>query len=312
VSDTTADHLAWEAKRRPLAGAAAILAGLLTIVAGALRIQAFKDFPSSGFAQSLERAAAPGQLSGLPSLKTSQFQYIDDHAVGVLGSSVLVAVSYLAMGVALAYLARATAARRPEFPSAAVYLPYLGAGISAVGAVLFGYGNIGAARTFLDGPHTVDAARDAGSNGLILAGQVIQGLAGALALGAATALVALNAMRAGLLTRFMGVLGIIVAVLTVIPLSGSLPIVQVFWLLALGALILGFWPSGVPPAWRTGEAVPWPTSAEIREARRTELERRRDEPSRPEPVVEEEEPVEVHAGRPHPSSKKRKRKRRHP
>jgi hypothetical protein len=311
VSDTTADHLAWEAKRRPLAGAAGILAGVLTIVAGALRIQAFQDFPSSGFAQSLERAAAPGRLGGLPSLKTSQFQYIDDHAVGVLGSSILVAVALLAMGVALHFLARATAARRPQFPNAAVYLPYLGAGISAVGAVLFGYGNVDAARQFLDGPHTVDAARDAGSNGLILAGQVIQGLAGALALGAATALVSLNAMRAGLLTRFMGVLGIIVAVLTVIPLSGSLPIVQVFWLLALGALILGYWPSGVPPAWRTGEAVPWPSSAEIREARRAELERRRG-PARPEPVVDEDEPVEVHAGRPHPSSKKRKRKRRHP
>ena len=51
-------------------------------------------------------------------------------------------------------------------------------------------------------------------------------------------------MRVGLLTRFMGVLGIIVGVLFIIPLGSSLPIVQAFWLCALGALFLGRWPRG--------------------------------------------------------------------
>jgi hypothetical protein len=105
----------------------------------------------------------------------------------------------------------------------------------------------------------------------------------------------------------MGVLGIIVGALLVIPLGSPLPIVQVFWLLALGALILGYWPSGVPPAWESGEARPWPSSAEVRQQRRAEMERRRG-PARPEP---EAEAVEVPAGIEHPSSKKKKRKRRH-
>ena len=45
-------------------------------------------------------------------------------------------------------------------------------------------------------------------------------------------------MRVGLLTRFMGVLGIIVGVLFIVPLGSSLPIVQAFWLVALGVLFL--------------------------------------------------------------------------
>ena len=31
-----------------------------------------------------------------------------------------------------------------------------------------------------------------------------------------------------------------------------------FWLVALGVLFLGRWPRGVPPAWSTGRAQPWP------------------------------------------------------
>ncbi len=132
-------------------------------------------------------------------------------------------------------------------------------------------------------------------------------------------LLALNGMRVGLLTRFMGVLGIIVGVLFVIPLGASLPIVQAFWLIALGALFLGKWPAGLPPAWVTGEAQPWPTQQELREARiaRTSDDDDDDEEERPRRAGRREraEPPETPAPelperRPHPSSKKRKRKRR--
>jgi hypothetical protein len=179
--------------------------------------------------------------------------------------------------------------------------------VLAVQAMLSAIGTNIAVNDFLDGARTVDAARDLTGNGLLVLGSILD-LAGRLALGAAFVLVCLNAMRAGLLTRFMGVLGIIVGALLVIPLGSPLPIVQVFWLLALGALILGYWPSGIPPAWETGEARPWPSSAEIREAKRAEMARRQGR-SKPEPRAQE--PVEVPAGHEHPSSKKRKRKRRH-
>jgi hypothetical protein len=137
----------------------------------------------------------------------------------------------------------------------------------------------------------------------------------------------LNAMRVGLLTRFMGVLGIIVGGLFIIPLGASLPIVQAFWLVAIGALFLGYWPPGVPPAWVTGEAQPWPSQQELREQRMARKDAsatsakpslRKDasatsaKPSlrkqRPEPP---ETPAPEAPARPaHSSSKKRKRKRR--
>jgi hypothetical protein len=60
----------------------------------------------------------------------------------------------------------------------------------------------------------------------------------------------------------MGVLGIILGALFVLPLIAS-PVIQLFWLIALGALFIGLWPGGGRgPAWETGEAIPWPTAQE--------------------------------------------------
>jgi hypothetical protein len=36
------------------------------------------------------------------------------------------------------------------------------------------------------------------------------------------------------------------------------PIIQGFWLAATAVLLARRWPSGDPPAWQTGTAVPWP------------------------------------------------------
>ena len=110
-------------------------------------------------------------------------------------------------------------------------------------------------------------------------------------------------MRVGLLTRFMGVLGIICGALIVLPILSPLPIVQTFWLGAMALLLLGRWPNGVPPAWSTGEAhavaepaggargaparLPSPSRSPIRSPRQRSGD-----------------------GRAHPSSRKKKRKRR--
>jgi hypothetical protein len=72
-------------------------------------------------------------------------------------------------------------------------------------------------------------------------------------------------MRVGLLTQFMGIIGIIVGALYVFQV-GPAPILQAFWLLALVPLFLHRWPSGTPAAWTRGIAVPWPTAAERRAA----------------------------------------------
>jgi hypothetical protein len=133
-------------------------------------------------------------------------------------------------------------------------------------------------------------------------------------------LIANHARRVGLMSNFIGILGIIVGVLMVLPIFGSLPIVQLFWFGALAALFLDRWPGGRGPAWETGEADPWPTAQEIREQRDAEAEgggggRGERKPARAgrdeEPEPEEELELDAEPAAPqHPRSKKRKRKRK--
>jgi hypothetical protein len=114
-------------------------------------------------------------------------------------------------------------------------------------------------------------------------------------------LVSLNAMRAGLLTRFLGILGVVAGVVSVFPQLMPVPLVQAFWLLALGLMLIGR--TTVPPAWRTGKAEPWPSAKQSAERRRAAEERRQG-------IEPEPQPKPAPSAKPHPSSKKRKRKRR--
>ena len=107
------------------------------------------------------------------------------------------------------------------------------------------------------------AAHDALQPPIAIAAGLIQFI-GHVALGLGFVLIALNAMRVGLLTRFMGVLGIMAGVFLAFPFF-SIPIVQAFWLVAVGMLFLGRFPNGTPPAWETGRAEPWPTRQEMLE-----------------------------------------------
>jgi hypothetical protein len=308
------DHLAWEAQRRRTAGAAAVAAAALTFIGAVWHGLALSDVARAGFIPSLERLQQPGPIGRLESLKVATFQAFHDNVGSLIGASVLSGLGYLAFGWALTYLGIATRARRPEFARLVLYLPAIGSVLMALAApwppssaILSAIAADSAVSGFLDGSRTVDEAADLSSSGLAVFASVL-GLPGALALGVALVMIALNAMRVGLLTKFMGVVGMITGVLVVLPIAGPLPVVQCFWLLLFGLLILGYWPGGTPPAWRTGEPEPWPSSAVLREQRRRAAAEARGESSDP-PASPEREPVA--AGRsPSASARKRKRKRR--
>jgi hypothetical protein len=302
------EQLAWEARQRTRAAAAAAVAAVFTFVGAVWRGLTLADLPRVGIVEALDLAAEPGTIGGQESLKVETYRVFDDQAAGVLGSSVVVAIGYLALGWALTYLAVATRGRRPAFPRLWLYLPLTVGTLQALATVLSAIGTNSAISAFLSGSRSVDAAQDVTTSGLGVFAQLI-GLPGALGVALALIIIGLNAMRVGLLTRFMGVLAIITGALQILPFGGPLPVVQTFWLLMLALLFSGRWPGGQPPAWRTGNAEPWPSSAEVREQRRRAAAERRGEPS--EPAEPKPEPAAVPAGpSPSASARKRKRKRR--
>jgi hypothetical protein len=296
-------QLAWEARQRPRAAAAAIAAAVLSLVADLWTSAILRDAPKAGFLDSLGHAIQPGPIGTQPSLRTPYFQWIDDHSTNLVLANVVKALGFIALAWALTFLIVAARARRPQVARPMVYVALVGAVLSALAGIAFWVAYKDAVSTFLAGPHTVDRAADAGGGSFLLTGQFI-GLAGQLALAVGYVFVALNALRAGLLTKFMGILGCIIGVLVIIPL-GPLPIVQAFWLVAVAALFFGYWPSGMPPAWKTGREEPWPKQSEMAEKRRAAMAARRAARSG-QPAPEPAAPAAP--APPAPARKKRKRR----
>ncbi len=104
-----------------------------------------------------------------------------------------------------------------------------------------------------------DRARDAIRDASGFATSAGLSLAGTLAFALAYFYTSLWAMRTGLLTRFWGSLGMACAVVFVLIVPSSPPIMifQEVWFMALGFMLLGVWVGRRPPAWETGTAVPW-------------------------------------------------------
>jgi hypothetical protein len=265
VADSTEEQLAWEARQRPRAAVAALIGALLTLGADLWSNEIFSGAPRSGLLEALQNAERPGPVGDTRSVRDGFYAFYDAHVGEVIAASVVRAIGLIAVGWMLSFLAAATRGRRPELPRMATWLPLVGAILQAVATLMGTLASASGVSTYLGGPRTVDAASDVTGSSLLVASSFI-GLVGQFALAAAFVLICLNAMRAGLLTRFMGVLGIIVGVTEIIPI-GPLPIVQTFWLVAVAVLLFGVWPgAGVPPAWHTGRAEPWPSAAESRRA----------------------------------------------
>ena len=135
--------------------------------------------------------------------------------------------------------------------------------------------------------HAVDQALTKGT--VNVTGQYLDLLA-ALALMVGMIAVCVNAIRVGLLTRWMGIIGIFTAVLILIPIGGAtLEIVPAFWIIAMGFLYMGRWPNGEPQAWADGEAHPWPSQAQMRAEREQKRTANQPEQKDPEPATVEGE-----------------------
>ncbi|HYF27430.1 MAG TPA: hypothetical protein VD931_16920 [Baekduia sp.] len=299
---TPAEVLDREERGRRRAGVAAIAGGLLLLAAALLTAVANRDRPSVYLSEALREAS--GQDIGRTALLGERVENLSDEAAAYLGSAVATAAGWALTGLALAFLLAAARARRPETPRFTAGLLLAGAvGVGLSSLLVYG-GLVVEAKSWIDASdQTSETARDVFQQPVVYAGQLL-GVLGTLALAMAFTFTALNAMRAGLLTRFMGILGIITGVLLIFPIGVGLPIVQTFWLVALGLLVLGALPGGRPPAWSAGIAVPWPSQQEQRERRERGGGGRAPKPPEPEPEA-------PRTGEPSPAtSSKKKRKRR--
>jgi hypothetical protein len=103
------------------------------------------------------------------------------------------------------------------------------------------------------------------------------GLGGQIGFVVAMVYTCLYAMRVGLLTRFWGSLGIALGAVSFVFFQFAL-----LWFIYLGLLLLARVPGGRPPAWESGESIPWPTPGDRAAADMAppdELEQPEDEPS---------------------------------
>lgn len=252
----TDTQLAWEKRHRPRAAIAAVLSalGLIAFYVGGQILG--QDVPTSSGLESFTRAAQPGPIGELPSLRTEYFEYLDSRSglLFLIGFGGL--VGYIGLAWSVGFLAVAARGREAPMRKWIVYIPIVGGVVVGVSTLMAQVGTLMLTNEFLDGPRTVEAAVGLENDLVLWANALFQ--LGLLTLAVGLVMVSLNAMRVGLLTRLMGYIGIVTGVMLVL---FQLPIVQIFWIAALGVLFSGRWPGGVPPAWKSGHAEPWPSRA---------------------------------------------------
>jgi len=267
------ETIALERSWFPRAGVLAILGGLLPIVASVLQILATRDLPTDAasvqsVADAVTRYAA-GE-SGLHGFQAQRTVALGDKAGLVITSAILSGLGAVLAAPVLLGLLRAAYRRRPSFPRWFLWLPLVGGVLFGVGsAVALTYGAVNMS-DFASLPAAqqtnaaaTDALQSAGDDlGPLLIVSSLAQMLFAVGLGAA----ALSAMNVGLLTRAMGIIGVLLAVLVVIPIVDQQGFLRSFWLIFLGVLLLGRWRGGRPEAWEAGLPRPWPTRAEQLEA----------------------------------------------
>ena len=244
-----ADTLAWEARWSRPAGIAALV-GIACVVAAIV---------------------VATQGVGTSDGDSELLRNVDAHRSAQLLSSILQAIGVALLALPLYFLYRAARARSETMRGELIGLVIAGPLFLGIVAILTGVTTLGAAADFVDDevPRLMangvglgsdranelaeDALTDQSARGVIAG----FGIAGQLSFLVGMFYTALHAMRTGLLTRFWGSLGLALAAISVFFFQFTL-----LWYIYLGLLLIGWLPGSKPPAWDTGEAMPWPTPGE--------------------------------------------------
>ena len=203
-----------------------------------------------------------------PSTTTELLRDFDDASGTLLAAAVLNAFSLALIAAPLFYLFRAASARSPKVRRGLVGVVvagplFLGAAElfqwMALNAASNDFATPGGGAGIPIGTYADDLIRDQTTF------SIAQGLsfAGVLGFVVGTVYTSLWAMRVGLLTRFMGTIGMALAASLVLLAQAFSLLALMLWFVYLGMVILGKTPRGKrPPAWDAGEGIPWPKPGE--------------------------------------------------
>ncbi|MGD1056718.1 MAG: hypothetical protein ABR992_04815 [Solirubrobacteraceae bacterium] len=254
-------QVAAETERRNRLAVPSFAGGFLYLLSAIIISSTVNAAPSVGLLQGLAPALA-GVSSPAISPRTPWVKYISRHAFGLIAGGVLSAIALSVLTLILLLLVGATSFRRPESWRMARPLILLG----GIGLVLTSVAH--EVVTALES-HSFVVGHDH-SNAAVehaLLTSPANAVVGYIELLAGVALVAgmmgavINAMRVGLVPRWMGFLGVFTSLLIFLPdISAELQVIPAFWMVMMGILLMGRWPkpTGDPPAWAAGVAIPWP------------------------------------------------------
>lgn len=222
---------------------------------------------------------------------------VDQHRTAQMISSILQAIGVGLLAAPLYYLFRAANWRSERMRGQLVGVIVAAPLFLAALAILSGISTLHAASDFVSTniPHLLSkgVALDSDRANEIANETITEaplrplaagfGFAGQLGFVVAMVYTCLHAMRVGLLPRFWGSLGMALGAVSFIFFQFAL-----LWFVYLALLLLGAVPGGKPPAWESGEAIPWPTPGE-KVAAQISPEANGDLPS---PAEDPEEPFE--------------------
>jgi hypothetical protein len=196
---------------------------------------------------------------------------VDQHRTAQMISSILQAIGVGLLAAPLYYLFRAANSRSDRMRGQLVGVVIAAPLFLAALAILSGISTLHAASDFvsnevprliakgvaLDSDRANEIANDTITEAPLRPLAAGFGLGGQLGFAVAMVYTCLFAMRVGLLPRFWGSLGMALGAVSFIFFQFAL-----LWFVYLAFLLIGRVPGGRPPAWESGEAIPWPSPGE--------------------------------------------------
>jgi len=235
-------QLEWEARVGKPVGAAAIAAAGFVVASFIVQLPLLRD-KTKNEAQTL--------------------QSVHRHASNYVAGGLLQLAALFCVVAVLWYLYRATKFRRDQTPVFGLVLSIVGPVIFAIAGAIGPFVISHYATEFVNGAnHTNQHAKDLVNGGSAALFSILTPI-GALTFALGMIMTNVNAIRTGLLSTFVGIIGVIGGILFVLPL-GPPQLLLFFWLASVGLTLLDRWPGGRGPAWASGEAIKWPTAMERR------------------------------------------------